>query len=207
MRPDIVASFKVTVSSLAEFDPSYLVDDFKMIKGVRDAAIVDIGSDTAFALDVRFHGQTEQALAESIAERVHSILKRDVNLASVTYAGLLGHEDPEPGLTWTGRDEFDQITSHHEGQAWVRADYFVHALSFEDLGIRDVNLEHMIIAALQGWPQRLPAREAVRRLREMYALLEEVRTFANLPVPEVDELVASQLEEPDREALAAAVTE
>lgn len=193
MRPDIVASYKITVNDLDRFDPSYLVDDAKMIRGVRHAAIIDSADANAFVLDVRFHGQTEQATAEGIANRILAILDRDTNLPTVEYGGLLGHEEPVAGLEWTGRDSWEEITSEHDGEKWVRADYFVHALSFEDLGIRDVNYEHMIIAALQRWPQRLPAREAVRRLREMYALLEEVRVFAGLPLA-VDEETLVALE-------------
>lgn len=198
MRPDIVASYKITVTDLDRFDPSYLVEDAKMIRGVRGAAIIDSADKNAFVLDVRFHGQTEQATAEGIANRILSILERDTNLPTVEYGGLLGHDDPVAGIEWTGRDPFDQITSSFGGNTWVRADYFVHALSFEDLGIRDVNYEHMIIEALQRWPQRLPAREAVRRLREMYALLEEVRTFAGMPVAESQE-TAVMVDEPEPE--------
>jgi hypothetical protein len=200
VRPDIVASYRITVDNRREFDPHYLVEDFALIKGVRGVAIVDLPQQNEFALDVRFHGQTEQQLAESISQRIFGLLRRDSNLSAIDFAGLLGHEEPEPGLAWTGRDPFDEITSRHDdmagrGQPWVRADYFVHALSFEDLGIRDVNLEHMLIEALQRWPQRVQARESVRRLREMYALLEQVREFANMPVPEVDSAV--RVEEPE----------
>lgn len=206
MRPDIVASYKITVSDLDRFDPAYLVEDAKMIRGVRDAAIIDLVDPNAFVLDVRFHGQTEQATAEGIANRILAILDRDTNLPNVEYGGLLGHEEPVAGIEWTGRDPWDVVTSEHDGQKWVRADYFVHALSFEDLGIRDVNYEHMIIESLQRWPQRLPAREAVRRLREMYALLEEVRRFAGMPVEEQEEAVVHAEDEPDSEALVAAAT-
>lgn len=189
MRPDIVASYKITVAELDRFDPAYLVDDAKMIRGVRDAAIIDLVEPNSFVLDVRFHGQTEQSTAEGIANRILAILDRDTNLPTVEYGGLLGHEEPVAGIEWTGRDPWDEVTSEHDGQKWVRADYFVHALSFEDLGIRDVNYEHMIIESLQRWPQRLPAREAVRRLREMYALLEDVRRFAGMPIEEHEEVV------------------
>lgn len=198
MRPDIVASYKITVTDLDRFDPSYLVEDAKMIRGVRGAAIIDSADKNAFVLDVRFHGQTEQSTAEGIANRILSILERDTNLPTVEYGGLLGHEDPVAGIEWTGRDPWEEITSAHDGKTWVRADYFVHALSFEDLGIRDVNYEHMIIEALQRWPQRLPAREAVRRLREMYALLEDVRAFAGMPVSESQE-TAVMVDEPEPE--------
>lgn len=182
MRPDIVSSYKIVVENLDRFDPDYLAEDAKMIRGVRDAAIVDLVEENAFVLDVRFHGQTEQPVAEAIADRILSALQRDKMLLAVTYRGLLGHEEPAPGLTWTGRDQFEDIVSQHGGHAWVRADYFVHALSFADLGIGDPHLEHLIISALQRFPQAVPAREAVRRMREMYALLGEVREYANLPV-------------------------
>ena len=188
MRPDIVASYKIVVENLDRFDTEYLAEDAKMIRGVRDAAIVDLVEENAFVLDVRFHGQTEQQTAEAIAERILSALQRDKQLIEVTYRGLLGHEEPAPGLAWTGRDPFDQIVSQHQGHTWVRADYFVHSLSFADLGIGDPHLEHLIISALQRFPQAVPAREAVRRMREMYALLGEVRDFANLPV-ELEDMV------------------
>ena len=191
MRPDIVASFKIEVTDLADFDTSYLVEDARMVKAVRDAAVVDIGEQNAFALDVRFHGQTDIELATEVSERIFRLLKRDENLSAVTYSGLLGHEDPEPGVAWTGRDPFDEITSRHDGQVWVRADYFVHALSHEDLGIRDVNYEHMVIGALQRWAHQVPAREAVRRMREMYALVPQVRELAKLPV-EIDEAIVEE---------------
>lgn len=201
MRPDIVASYKIQVENLQRFDASYLAEDAKMINGVRDAAIVDIPEDNAFVLDVRFHGQTEQGRAEAVAQRILSMLDRDKTLASVHYDGLMGHEAPPPGVTWTGRDPFDEITSRHGGKTWVRADYFIHALSFEDLGIGDPHLEHLIINALKRHPQPVPARESVRRMREMYALVPQVREFAGLEV-ELEEIVdepvapVAEVEEP-----------
>lgn len=191
MRPDIVASYKIQVENLDHFDPSYLAEDAKMILGVRAAAIVDIVDENAFVLDVRFHGQTEQAKAEAVAARILSLLERDKTLLEVEYHGLLGHEEPEPGVTWTGRDEFDEITSRHGGQTWVRADYFIHALSHEDLGIRDVNFEHMVIEALKRWHHQVPAREAIRRMREMYALVPQVRDLASLPIV-LDEAIVDE---------------
>jgi len=197
VRPDYVASFKIQVEDKPTFEAGYLVEDFRAFKGVRDVAIVDLTQYKEFALDVRFHGQTEVEFATSTADRIYRMLRRDSTLQAVEYGGLLGHEEPEAGLEWTGRDPFDEITSQHDGKAWVRADYFVHALSFEDLGLRDVNLEHMIIESLQRWPQRLPAREAVRRLREMYALLDEVRTFAGMPITEDEDEPVVLLGEPE----------
>jgi hypothetical protein len=188
VRPDIVASYKITVENLDRFDPSYLVEDAKMIHGVRDAAIIDLVEPNAFVLDVRFHGQTEQTVAERIATRILSQLERDVNLPEVDYDGILGSEDPRPGVAWTGRDSFDEITSRHEGHTWVRADYFVHALSHEDLGIRDVNYEHMVLEALKRWNHQGPAREAIRRMREMYALVPQIRELADMPV-EIEETI------------------
>jgi len=215
LRPDIVASFKIHVENLSRFDPAYLAEDAKMILGVRDAAIVDLPEENAFVLDVRFHGQTEPGRAEGVAQRILAMLNRDKTLDRVEYAGIMGHEEPVPGLAWTGRDDFKEITSKHAGQTWVRADYFVHALSFEDLGIGDPHLEHLIINALKRHPQPVPARESVRRMREMYALVPQVRELANLPVeiediveeaPEVvqDEPVTAMI---DRAHAAAAVSE
>ena len=131
-------------------------------------------------IEARIHGQTQPEVAEGIAKRIGTILGSLKQVSDFKYIGIEGEQKPPKDAKWTGREPFAQVAQTDEdGTIWVRADYFVHALSFSDLGIRDENTEMLLVGALQTWPQRAQAKEAIRRVREMYDIMRKVRETQN----------------------------
>lgn len=149
-------------------DPDILQALIFQRKGVQSIQ-VDEEPGERYAFHVGLGGMNEPA-AKAFGEQICVTLRafRGVEEATVEYAY---QEIPKEQPKWLGTDSLEEIVTEIEGELYIRADYYVHALSFDDLGISDVRTQEMFTKALNGYARREIAREAVRRLVDNYERL------------------------------------
>jgi hypothetical protein len=172
-RYDKIIRLRLNTAEPPEFFPKFLT----MMRGVRKTGLHELpGGYLAIEIGVDQNMPDDQA-KELAGEFCDMLLKIDtVYEASLDYI-YSEQERVIETVRWQGRDRLEDILTEVDGEVFIRADYFLHAMSFEDIGMLDKNMREANINFLNKWPQRAQAREAVPRVRAYYDRVAALREY------------------------------
>lgn len=175
MVADHVASYTLILHEGVTYQDieTELRETVEMMKGVQRWGTLEL-PEGGIAFEIHLHGQTEKEVAIRTAERVYKLIDR-FDMASVEYHGIEIPTDVEMAKDkWQGRDAVDDIVKKIDGVNFIRLDYYLRGLSFDDLGIADAHTEMLYVKALQQWPNKSVNKEAIRRIRDHFERLGEL---------------------------------
>lgn len=178
MIADLVASYTLDLNPEVTRDQieTEIRETLELIKGIQRHAFLEL-PDGLIAFELHLHGQTERPVADKTAERFYKMLVR-LDMADVKYHGLEVPDDIQ--ITkgkWQGREAVEEIVKKIDGVWHIRLDYYTRGLSYDDLGISDDHAEMIFVKALQQWPKQSIAREAIRRNRDHWERLAELKAL------------------------------